>query len=137
MPFWKSIGYTFKMEIETIMMLAFLAALILSLWKLYAFFPKKRLKDDDTTPESVNELTSIMIQCIVDGHDEHGKLTHEELFIRITTHEKFNSEHFWRFNPNRLNHLLNGYYLMNPHLKSISDLYHEEKKRDKDLLNPV
>jgi len=117
------------MEIETLMMIAFAVALVLSIWKLYAFFPKKQLKDDDTTPESVNELTTLMVQCIIDGHNEDGVLTHEELYLRITTHEKFNSKHFWRFNQNRLNHLLNSYYIMNPHLESILDIYSESKSK--------
>ena len=111
-------------------MVAFSAALILSIWKLYAFFPKKQLKDDDKTPDSVNELTSIMVQCIVDEHNENGKVTHQDLYMRIVSHEEFDKKHFWRFNENRLHHLLNGYYLLNPHLETMTDIYHEEKSQN-------
>ncbi len=118
------------MEIETIMIIAFAAALGLSLWKLYAFFPKKRLADDDTTSESVDELTTIVIQSIVQGHNEQGELTHEELFLRITTHTDFDKEHYWRFNHNRLNQLLRSYYLEFPHTDSLKTIYLNEKKSE-------
>jgi len=115
-------------KLETGMMIAFVAALLLSIWKLYAFFPKKRLPDDDTTPESVEELNSIMMKCIIDGHDKQGNLTHEELFIFMKKDAKFDEKHFWRFNQNRLNQLLNNHYINNPHHTSLLEIYETLKK---------
>lgn len=93
--------------IEWIMMGAFVAALGLSVWKLYLFFPAKPLADDDTTPESVELLERIMIECdrAVPGLDE------ETLYQKMTEHPLFDSKHFWRFNENRLRHLIAHYRL--------------------------
>jgi hypothetical protein len=52
--------------IEWMMMGAFAAALLLSLWKFYAFFPNRPLRDDDTTEEAVERLTELMLRCVVE-----------------------------------------------------------------------
>jgi len=87
---------------------AFLAGLGLSAWKVYVFLPTKPLHDDDTTVRSVKTLEKIMIDCNSDGSTE------EELFEKILIHPEFDSQHFWRFNPNRLRHLIDNYRLKNP-----------------------
>lgn len=81
---------------------SFVAGLILTVWKLYAFLPIRRLADDDTTPDSVQLLERIMREC---DRNEPG-LDDETLFQRMTSHPAFDSTHFWRFNPNRLRHLI-------------------------------
>lgn len=81
---------------------SFVAGLILTVWKLYAFLPIRRLADDDTTPESVQLLERIMREC---DRNEPG-LDDETLFQRMTSHPAFDSTHFWRFNLNRLRHLI-------------------------------
>lgn len=89
---------------------AFIAGLGLSVWKLYYFFPTKRLADDDTTPESVELLERIMVQCDRD----FPALDEEALYRKMTEHPQFDPKHFWRFNENRLRHLIEHYRLKQP-----------------------
>lgn len=96
------------MKIESIMMIAFIGGLGLAVWKLYYFFPTKRLADDDTTPESVELLERIMVESYRDG------ISHAELYTAMQAHSDFNPEHFWRFNENRLRHLIEHYRFKNP-----------------------
>ncbi|MCK9374202.1 MAG: hypothetical protein M0P91_13550 [Sulfuricurvum sp.] len=99
--------------IEWIMMGAFIVALGLSVWKLYYFFPTERLADDDTTPESVELLERIMIEC----HQASPLMSEEELYEAMKTHNDFDSAHFWRFNQNRLRHLITHYRLKAPEFR--------------------
>lgn len=96
--------------IEWIMMGAFIAALGLSVWKLYLFFPTKRLSDDDTTPESVELLERIMVEC----DRAFPESDEETLFQKMVQHADYDPQHFWRFNQNRLRHLIAQYRLKNP-----------------------
>jgi hypothetical protein len=119
-----------KMDIETIMIIAFAVALIISIWKIYVFLPKKQLEDDDTTKEATEKLTDITIRSIIEGHEKNGSMTHKELFEHISSHKDFDKEHFWRFNQNRLNQLLRSYHLRHPHTSSLKDIYHNEKDKN-------
>ncbi|MBD3799380.1 hypothetical protein [Sulfuricurvum sp.] len=94
--------------IEWIMMGAFIGALGLSIWKVYAFFPNKRLSDDDTTPESVELLERIMVESYRKG------ISHSELYEAMLAHPDFDPKHFWRFNENRLRHLIDHYRFKDP-----------------------
>lgn len=96
--------------IEWMMMGAFVLGLGLSVWKLYYFFPTKRLADDDTTPESVELLERIMVEC-----DRAAPESDEEtLFQKMVEHADYDPKHFWRFNQNRLRHLIVHYRLKDP-----------------------
>lgn len=99
--------------IKWMMMGAFIAGLGLAVWKLYYFFPSKRLADDDTTPESVELLERIMIEC----NSVHPHLDEESLFQLMCEHHEFDSKHFWRFNENRLRHLITHYRLKEPNFR--------------------
>jgi len=99
--------------IEWIMMGAFIAGLGLSVWKLYAFMPMKRLPDDDTTPESVALLERIMVEC----NNAHEHLDEESLYQLMCEHHEFDHKHFWRFNENRLRHLIEHYRLKDPNFR--------------------
>lgn len=96
--------------IEWLMMGAFVSALGLSVWKLYVFFPTKALPDDDTTSESVELLEKIMIET----QQDHPHLGDEELFETMKRHPDFDPNHFWRFNQNRLRHLIEHYRFKEP-----------------------
>jgi len=109
-----------EFETSTLMMIFFILFLIISIWKIYAFLPNKELSDDDTTEASTKELTNLVLQVI---KNSSGELTNKELFESIIKHEDFDKKHFWRFNQNKLNQLLNHYYLENPDTKSIKDIY--------------
>jgi hypothetical protein len=115
------------MEITTStwMLIFFLISLVASIWKIYAFLPNKALEDDDTTQASQEELLNLVLHVI---KNSDGNLTSTELYEKIKSNEKFNTKHFWRFNLNKLNQLLNHYYLENPDTKSIRDIYQISKK---------
>lgn len=94
------------METSTLMMLFFILFLIISIWKIYAFMPSKQLADDDTTKEAQDTLRSLMIKIIKEnGHEIDNK----KLFELITNDATFDKKRFWRFNQNKLNHLLSKY----------------------------
>lgn len=99
------------MKIEWIMMTAFIGGLGLGLWKVYAFIPNKPLADDDTTPESFSLLERIMVESNSAGISE------EELYAHMLRHLEFDSKHFWRFNENRLRHLIEHYQLKEPNFR--------------------
>lgn len=97
--------------IEWMMMGAFVLGLGLSVWKLYYFFPTKPLPDDDTTPESVALLERIMVESHRPG------MEHDALFEAMVNHPEFDAQHFWRFNPNRLHHLIEHYRFKEPEFR--------------------
>ena len=109
-----------ELDISSLMLLFFIIFLVISIWKIYSFLPNKELADDDTTEESKIDLTNIMIKTI---QNSDGSLSVDELFVKIEEYEDFDSQKYWRFNKNRLNQLLNAYYIKNPHTKSIEDIY--------------
>lgn len=97
--------------IEWLMMGAFIAGLGLAGWKVYVFLPSKPLEDDDTTAKSILLLKEIMVGC------SHGAINEEELYEKMRIHPNFDSEHFWRFNPNRLRHLIQDYRFKEPNFR--------------------
>lgn len=113
-------------NIEWIMMAAFILALGLSLWKLYAFLPNEPLSDDDTTPEALDTLTAIMIDTIVTLYEREQALELDAIFEAMQTHEHFDAEHFWRFNVNKLNNLIVRYFLHHPHASTLEHIYEFE-----------
>ncbi|MEA1918246.1 MAG: hypothetical protein U9N52_00255, partial [Campylobacterota bacterium] len=106
------------MEISTIMMIVFIIVFIISIWKIYVFLPDKRLIDDDTNATSVAELETLMLTCITSP-----SMSEKELFNAIIQHEAFDAKHYWRFNENRLKHLLHDYCVKNRPLRNIEDIY--------------
>ena len=113
-----------ELDTSTLMMIFFVIFLVLSIWKIYAFLPNKQLEDDDKTKEAQSELIRLMLKVI---KDKKGKVDNKELFFAIIEDNEFDSKLFWRFNHNRLNQLLNQYYIKNPHAKSITDIYEDLK----------
>jgi len=109
-----------ELDTSTIMLVFFLFLLTISIWKIWAFLPNKALADDDKTEESESELTRVMIKVI---KNNQGELDEKELFLKITEDESFDSKLFWRFNLNRLKHLLHAYYRENPKCETIKDIY--------------
>ena len=104
--------------LEVGMMVAFILAIGFSLWKLYAFMPSKPLQDDDTTPESTQELMRLMYSAI-----KAKKLNKDHIEAHMKMDSTFDEKHFWRFNANRLNKLLDQHFLENPEHKSIEDIH--------------
>jgi hypothetical protein len=107
-------------SISTLMMIFFIIFMIISIWKIYAFLPNKQLEDDDTTPEATKDLMHLMFSVI---KENKGELTKDELFSKMQEHEEFNSQRYWRFNLNRLNQLLQKFYIDNQDASDIYDIY--------------
>jgi len=93
-------------ETSTFMMIFFILFLIISIWKIYAFLPSKRLADDDTTKEAQDILRALMIKVMKENSDD---IDNKELFELMTNDAEFDKEKFWRFNQNKLNNLLSNY----------------------------
>lgn len=94
------------MQTSTVMVIFFILLLIVSIWKIYAFLPNRQLEDDDTTKESQETLRAIMIKVMKENGNH---IEHRELFELMINDAEFNKERFWRFNQNKLNHLLSNY----------------------------
>ena len=109
-----------ELSTSTLMMIFFIIALVVSIWKIYAFLPNKALEDDDTTEDVQAKLIVLMLKVI---KENEGNLTNEELFFKIQENEEFDSEVFWRFNHNKLNQILSKYYIEHPNASSILDIY--------------
>lgn len=109
-----------EFDTSTWMMIFFIIFLVISIWKIYAFLPNKKLPDDDTTEDAKKELLNIVLNSI---KNSDGTLNIDELFIKIEQSDEFDSQKYWRFNKNRLHQILNAYYIEHPHTKSIEDIY--------------
>jgi len=94
------------MQTSTVMVIFFILLLIVSIWKIYAFLPNRQLEDDDTTKESQETLRALMIKVMKENGNH---VENRELFKLMINDAEFNKERFWRFNQNKLNHLLSNY----------------------------
>jgi len=92
----------FELDTSTIMMIVFIVAFVISIYKVYAFMPNKQLLDDDTTPEAQEELLNIILK-----HLDKENINTKELVEKVKNDEEFDSKHFWRFNENKLIQILN------------------------------
>jgi hypothetical protein len=82
--------------------------------------PEKQLADDDTTEKATAALEALMIKII---RQNRGEIDEKSLFFEMSKDEDFDSKLFWRFNLNRLKHLLSTYYAKYPNTSSIGDIY--------------
>lgn len=92
-----------ELDVQTIMMGVFILALIVSLWKIKPFFSNTPLYDDDTTPEAQAKLLKITLKHLGEADN---KTNTKKLLEAIKKDEEFDQKHFWRFNENKLIHLL-------------------------------
>jgi len=113
-----------EFETSTLMLIFFVILLVISIWKIYAFLPNKPLEDDDTTEGAQEELILVMLNTI---KNRNKNISIDELYVYMIENEDFNKEKFWRFNKNRLNKLLESYYIKNPHISNIGEIYIEIK----------
>jgi len=109
-----------ELDTSTLMLIFFVLFLIASIWKIWAFLPNKQLEDDDTTPQSQEELLQCML-CVI--QDNRGNLSEQELLKAMQEDNNFDSEKFWRFNLNKLKHLLQTYYDKNQGISNIMEIY--------------
>lgn len=92
------------LETPTWMMIFFILLVIISFYKIRQFLPQEQLHDDDTTKEAQEKLETIAIKIINKNLD----INEVELFENIKNDASFDKEHFWRFNQNKSNQLLNA-----------------------------
>ena len=90
-------------DTSTIMMVFFIFLVVISFYKIRQFFPQEQLADDDTTTESTQILENIILK-VIDANKKELDL--DTLFYLIKSDKDFDEKHFWRFNKNRLKHLL-------------------------------
>ncbi|SFV58373.1 hypothetical protein MNB_SM-5-164 [hydrothermal vent metagenome] len=109
-----------ELNTSTWMMIAFVVGMIVSIWKLYPFLVNKKLEDDDRGEDTYNLLVEIMYDTLKEFKESP---TLNELHDAMKAHKKFDTKKLWRFNPNKLNQLLNRHYLENEHLNSIKDIH--------------
>lgn len=111
-----------ELSTQTWMLLFFLPLLAISIWKIAAFLPNKPLRDDDTTQEATAALEQLMLTTIA---KHKGSLDEKELYVAMKSETTFDAKRFWRFNENRLRHMLKLYYLKNPAITSIAQIQKE------------
>ncbi len=107
-------------DTSTLMLIIFIPFFLISFWKVYAFLPNEQLPDDDNTPEAKAKLMKTVLKAV---QNNPPQITLTELYEKIKMDEDFDEEHFWRFNPNKLNHLLEYYYETHPDIKNIEELH--------------
>ena len=109
-----------ELDTSTIMMIFFIISLVASIWKIYAFLPNKELADDDSTQEAQDGINKVLLLVI---EENKGKLNIDTLLTKMQEHNDFDNEKHWRFNKNKLNQLLNIYYLKHSNIHTIEDIY--------------
>jgi len=115
-----------EISTSTWMMVAFIAGLVLSIWKMYPFLVNRTLEDDDTGEDAHNYLVTHMYKVLKECD---ATPSNKELHEKMVTHEAFDKERFWRFNLNKLNQLLNIHFAKHPHLNSLEELHKEAKEQ--------
>jgi len=108
-----------KIDTSTWMMISFVLAMVLSMWKMYPFLVNRTLEDDDTGEDSHEYLVAHMHKVLKNTSEVP---TVKELHSIMIEHEDFDKKRFWRFNQNKLQNLLRKHYSTYPHLNSIEDI---------------
>jgi hypothetical protein len=111
---------------STWMLIAFVAGMILSIWKMYPFLVNRTLEDDDTGEDTHNLLVQIMQNVLQELEEAPDAKT---LHAKMKQHKDFDEKKLWRFNLNKLNQLLHIHYAKNPDVNSIEDIHQKLKKR--------
>ena len=94
-------GEFFKEHLESIMMISFVLATALGIYKVYVMFEKQA--DEGIDIKTLEDEIIAIIEDIFKRGDEPEK---EELYAKITSDTAFDSERYANFNQNRLNQIL-------------------------------
>ena len=109
-----------ELSTSTWMMIAFIAGMILSIWKMYPFLINRTVEDDDRGEDTHQLLVDIMHKVLKEFDDAPSL---NELHDAMKADEAFDKKKLWRFNPNKLNQLLNRHYAENEDLNTIEDIH--------------
>jgi hypothetical protein len=90
-----------KEHLSTIMMVAFLVATALSIYKVYVIFEKQAGEGP-----SIQEIEDEIIAMFKDIVSKNKSLDKKEIFNNIFGHENFDKERHSNFNENRFNQIL-------------------------------
>lgn len=112
-----------KISLDTLMMIFFVLLLIISVWKLYVFMPNKKLSDDDTDENAHHELEQLMLKVLPYSYNENEKIMLRNIYENMLADDSFDKEHYWRFNPNRLNKIIESYLLVHEDCHNIHDIF--------------
>ena len=98
-------GEFFKEHLESIMMISFLLATALGMYKVYVMFEKQAEEGIDI--KTLEEEIIAMIEEIFRRGENPSK---EELYKKIESEDAFDKERYKNFNQNRLNQILDRLY---------------------------
>ncbi len=87
-------------NLETLMMVAFIAATAFGIYKVYVMFEKQEHDgiDIQTLEEEIIEIIKSLLR--------EQELSQDELFFKIQQHENFDGERYRNFNLNRYRQIL-------------------------------
>lgn len=91
----------FSQNLQTIMMVSFLVAAFLGMYKVYVMFESKEGDGGVDIKTIENELSEIVESIL-----KETKLDKNALFEAVRSHERFDKERYKNFNQNRLNQVL-------------------------------
>ena len=94
-------GEFFKEHLESVMMISFLLATALGMYKVYVMFEKQTDEGID-----IKTLEDEIITIIKDIFKKEGMVSKERLYEKIEGHTSFDKERYKNFNQNRLNQIL-------------------------------
>ena len=98
-------GEFFKEHLESIMMISFLLATALGMYKVYVMFEKQA--DEGIDIKTLEDEIIAIIETIFKRGEMPSK---EELYGMIEREESFDKERYKNFNQNRLNQILDRLY---------------------------
>lgn len=110
-------------KVDLIMAILFILFVLAFLYKLKPFLSSKELKDDDRTPESIQELYSYIATVLQEHFSQQKKEPSiEDIFNAITKLDRFDSEHFWRLNANRIRVMVQDFYAQHDDINTLEDM---------------
>ena len=99
-------GEFLKEHIESIMMIAFVVATALGMYKVYVMFEKQA--DDGVDINTLEDEIVAILKGIV---QKEPSVTKEALFEKIQKDAAFDEERYFNFNQNRFNQILERLYI--------------------------
>ncbi len=99
-------GDFLKDHLESIMMISFVLATVLGMYKVYVMFEKQA--DEGIDIKTLEDEIILIIEKIFERGEKPSK---EELYRKIREDASFDGERYSNFNQNRLNKILERLYI--------------------------